>query len=299
MVLYSNLFTLSVFVPCRRKLRYSSSSSKKGGTSERDPMPSNSRHEQEDLSLRGHRSDSPPPRHLGKVSSSECNSSDELTNPLSEQEDSAYRSSTSETALAESPRPPYVPATQLPSPRQESPLATPPIRAKHAAAAARQGEGRTPPFRPRLLQEPSQTSPRPLTRSAPASASTSVSHRRTEPGGTRTPSSDVSSKSGSDQERSDGGAGEGEERGRGSERSSSGGGSGGPQGTGVTLTTYFSVDNCMTDMYRLKYHHQRPLLLSVAEPRPVGRGGGEHREVGHPNETQGASEPSRSRADLG
>lgn len=178
---------------------------------------------------------------------------------------------------------------------------TTPTRAKQSVGTTRPGDGRTPPFRPRLLQEPSQTSPRPSTRSASTSISASTSHWRSEPGGARTPSSDVSSKSGSDQERSDGGAGEGEERGRGSDRSSSssGGGSGGPQGSGVALTTYFSVDNCMTDTYRLKYHHQRPLLLSVAEPRPAVRGGEPHRDGGHPGETQAASEHGRSRADLG
>ncbi|TTH23540.1 Inactive ubiquitin carboxyl-terminal hydrolase 53 [Bagarius yarrelli] len=35
---------------------------------------------------------------------------------------------------------------------------------------------------------------------------------------------------------------------------------------GVTLTTYFTVDNCMTDAYRLKYHHHRPLVLGVTPP---------------------------------
>ncbi|KAG5286330.1 hypothetical protein AALO_G00013650 [Alosa alosa] len=126
----------------RRKLRYSSSSSKKGSTSERDPMPCNSRHEPEDLSLRGHRSDSPPPRHLGKVSSSECNSSDDLTNPLSEQEDSAYRSSTSETAPAESP-PPRPTAPGPPTPGAPPGDAPDPCQTGHRSGRHPPGSGRT------------------------------------------------------------------------------------------------------------------------------------------------------------
>lgn len=35
----------------------------------------------------------------------------------------------------------------------------------------------------------------------------------------------------------------------------------------VSLTTYFNVDNCMTETYRLKYHNQRPLVLSATVPR--------------------------------
>ncbi|XP_028832402.1 inactive ubiquitin carboxyl-terminal hydrolase 53 isoform X1 [Denticeps clupeoides] len=273
----------------RRKFRYTSSSLRKG-SSDRDLISSEPRQDQLDTSLRGHCTDSPSLRHLGKVSSSECNSSDDLTNPLSEQEDSAYRSSTSEAAPAESPQPPG--PGQLSS-REESPLATPPARSRHITT--RQGDGRMPPFKPRLLQEPCQTSPRPSNRSSTMTSS----HWRLEPPVSRTPSSDVSSKSGSDQERGDSGSTDLEEKSRGTERNTSGGGAT-PQGSGVALTTYFSVDNCMTDMYRLKYHHQRPLLLSVPEPR-AGCRGAEHREVVHSghNDSQAPTEHSRSRPDMG
>ncbi|XP_062864811.1 inactive ubiquitin carboxyl-terminal hydrolase 53 [Trichomycterus rosablanca] len=138
---------------------------------------------------------SPSSRRTQRYSSSECNSSDETSNAASEHEDSAYRSSTSETAAADSPL---------------TPLTPPPARPKHTQ---RVPEGRRElPFRPRLLQ-----------------------------------SSDT--KSGSDQERREDGPGETDE-GRARAR--------------VALTTYFTVDNCMTDAYRLKYHHQRPLVLSMA-----------------------------------
>ncbi|KAF7686996.1 hypothetical protein HF521_015389 [Silurus meridionalis] len=133
-----------------------------------------------------------------RYSSSECNSSDETSNGASEQEDSAYRSSTSETALAES---------ALTTP-------TPPTRPKHAQRVAE--ARREPPFRPRLLQ---------------------------------TPASDLKSGAGADR-RGEEAAEVEQSRGK----------------AGVALTTYFSVDNCMTDAYRLKYHHQRPLVLSMAPP---------------------------------
>ncbi|KAF5889520.1 inactive ubiquitin carboxyl-terminal hydrolase 53-like, partial [Clarias magur] len=137
---------------------------------------------------------SPNARRKQRYSSSECNSSDDTSNAASEQEDSAYRSSTSETAPAES---------SLATP-------TPPSRPKHAQRPAE--ARREPAFRPRLLQNPA-CGPEP--------------ERRDEE--TREP-----------------------EQGR--------------SKAGVALTTYFSVDNCMTDAYRLKYHHQRPLVLGMAPP---------------------------------
>ncbi|KAG7314288.1 hypothetical protein KOW79_022784 [Hemibagrus wyckioides] len=141
---------------------------------------------------------SPNVRRKARYSSSECNSSDETSNTASEQEDSAYRSSTSETAPAE---------LSLATPTQ-------PSRSKHTPRASE--ARREQPFRPRLLQ---------------------------------TSASDL--KCGSESERRDDETSETEQsRGK----------------AGVALTTYFSVDNCMTDAYRLKYHHQRPLVLSMAPP---------------------------------
>ncbi|KAB5515577.1 hypothetical protein PHYPO_G00248540 [Pangasianodon hypophthalmus] len=155
------------------------------------------------LKLQGRNSEnllkgSPNARRKQRYSSSDCNSSDETSNAASEQEDSAYRSGTSETAPAESSLAPP----------------TPPSRPKHTQRAAE--ARREPPFRPRLLQ---------------------------------TPASDL--KCGAEPERRDEETSETEQS-----RSKA----------GVALTTYFSVDNCMTDAYRLKYHHQRPLVLSMAPP---------------------------------
>ncbi|XP_066517613.1 inactive ubiquitin carboxyl-terminal hydrolase 53 isoform X2 [Hoplias malabaricus] len=251
----------------RRKQRHASCCSRKGTGSERDPAAP----EQQEPGFRT--PESPAVRRVARLSSSECNSSDETTNPPSEQEDSAYRSSTSETALPESPRPGR-------TARDESPPAT------------RPKQGRTPPFRPRLLQEPSQTSPR------------AAHHRRPDP---RQGSSDVSSKSGSDQERGDPGASELPDP-RASDRASiSGSGSASssasgsaPQGPGVALTTYFNVDNCMTDTYRLKYHHQRPLVLAMPEQRGGGRGA-DHRDAVPCIHSDGpsTSEHSKNRPETG
>ncbi|XP_016430575.1 inactive ubiquitin carboxyl-terminal hydrolase 54-like [Sinocyclocheilus rhinocerous] len=208
----------------RRKLRYSSCGARKGSNAEKDPSAGELQAEQQEVSMRWHRiPESPLLRRLDKIKSSECNSSDELTNPLSEQEDSAYRSSISEVAPHESPAPPQ--------PREEP--ATAPSMQTHSKHAQRPIEIKTPPFR--------------------------HATRRMEINGTCPSSSDASSKSGSDQER-------GEQVSCGWDKPSA-------SASGVALTTYFSVDNCMTDTYRLKYHHQRPLVLSMPEPRGAVKDG--------------------------
>ncbi|XP_029425695.1 inactive ubiquitin carboxyl-terminal hydrolase 53 isoform X2 [Nannospalax galili] len=53
----------------------------------------------------------------------------------------------------------------------------------------------------------------------------------------------------------------------------------------VSLTTYFSVDSCMTDTYRLKYH-QRPKLCSF----PEGEGSG-YCNDNSPSQTEGVEGP--------
>lgn len=233
-----------------------------------------------------HNPESPLLRRLGKISSPECNSSDELTNTLSEPEDSAYRSSNSEVAPHESPglnRSGYM------QPREESAIPTSiPTHSKHAQ---RPIEIKTPPFRPRTLQEMSQTVSRASGHAIPSSHSNPV-HRRTEVNCTCPSSSDVSSKSGSDQERGEQVSSEPEDKPCGWEKPS-------PvasQGSGVALTTYFSVDNCMTDTYRLKYHHQRPLVLSMPEPRGPVRDG---RDLVHLNRTESQSERAKTKPDSG
>ncbi|XP_055061325.2 inactive ubiquitin carboxyl-terminal hydrolase 53 isoform X1 [Misgurnus anguillicaudatus] len=271
----------------RRKVRYSSCGCRKGGNAEKDPSTNEPQAEQQEVTMRWHHNpESPLLRRLGKISSPECNSSDELTNPLSEPEDSAYRSSTSEVAPNESPglnRSSYL------QPREESAIRTSiPTHSKHAQ---RPIEIKTPPFRPRTLQEMSQTGSRTSGRSVSASHSSSL-HRRMEVNCTCPSSSDVSSKSGSDQERGEQGSSEPAERSCGWEKPSP---SMSP-GSGVALTTYFSVDNCMTDTYRLKYHHQRPLVLSLPELRVPVRDG---RDLVHLNRTESHSERAKNKPDSG
>ncbi len=264
----------------RRKLRYSSCGARKGGNAEKDPSTGELQAEQQEVSMRWHHSPESPLLHrLGKISSSEYNSSDELTNPLSEQEDSAYRSSTSEVAPHESPGPNHSYPLQ---PREESAIApSMPTYSKHAQ---RPIEIKTPPFRPRILQEPSQTASRASGRGIPSSHTTAV-HRRMEVNGT-------CPKSGSDQERGEQMFSEPEERSCGWDKPSA---SVSP-GSGVALTTYFSVDNCMTDTYRLKYHHQRPLVLSMPEPRGSVKDG---RDTGHSSRIESQSERAKNKPDPG
>lgn len=272
----------------RRKLRYSSCGARKGGNTEKDPSAGDLQAEQQEVSMRWHHSpESPLLRRLGKISSSECNSSDELTNPLSEQEDSAYRSSTSEVAPHESPGPNR---TIYPlQPREESVIA--PSMPTHSKHAQRPIEIKTPSFRPRILQEPSQTASRASGRGISSLHTTAV-HKRMEINGTCPSSSDVSSKSCSDQERGEQVSSEPEERSCGWDKPSA---SVSP-GSGVALTTYFSVDNCMTDTYRLKYHHQRPLVLSMPEPRGAVKDG---RDTGHSSRIENQSERAKTKPDSG
>ncbi|KAG5848139.1 hypothetical protein ANANG_G00095230 [Anguilla anguilla] len=258
----------------RRRFRHPHGGSDRRNGADREPPPL--------VSDRGCRTGSPTLRHQGspalqhqgKTSSSEWNSSDDLAGPFSEQEDSAYRSSNSETAPLESP-----------APRVPRPAPSPPERAPAPAAAAAAAlfqpdlapaspkhahrhvaESRSS-FRPRLLQEPSQTSPRPSPKSAPSP------HRPP----LRPPAQTVGLLGGTPpvarprrqgrprpHGRSDSSASESSDRFPSPRPSPEPPG----PGDGVALTTYFTVDNCMTDTYRLKYHHQRVAL----EPRGGDRG---------------------------
>ncbi|XP_061101103.1 inactive ubiquitin carboxyl-terminal hydrolase 53 isoform X2 [Conger conger] len=244
----------------RRRFRHPHGGSDRRNGVDRDPPAL--------VSDRGCRTGSPALQQQGKTSSSEWNSSDDLAGPFSEQEDSAYRSSNSETAPPESPAPLESPgpAPQPPCPGLASPL--PPAKYAH-----RHGAG----FRPRLLQEPSQTSPRPSHPPHPARAY-AVLHRcaghplSPDPGGRGGPAHHG---------RSDSSASES------SERFPSPRPSPDPEGPGegVALTTYFTVDNCMTDTYRLKYHHQR------VAPEP--------RDRGDPGDAPADSEHLKPRPDPG
>ncbi|XP_023685492.2 inactive ubiquitin carboxyl-terminal hydrolase 53 [Paramormyrops kingsleyae] len=208
---------------------------------------------------------SPLTQQLSKTSSSEWNSSDELTGPASEQEDSAYRSSNSEAAPPESPRPSPVPCRtfRLWPGEQSQPLcwlaSSPPLPGRRSRQQAPFPEDGRTGYRPRLLQEPSQTSPRP-----PAKTPQVHSHAAPEPVSRQqlagfTAQKSVSTATSPDQERMEIPALCRDPK--------------------VSLTTYFSVDNCMTDTYRLRYH-RRPHWKPAADPG--GRDRGDSADTSHP-----------------
>lgn len=176
----------------------------------------------------------PTPPYFTKTSSSEWNSSDDLAGPFSEQEDSSSRTDTA----------PHVPS-------RRSPHATaPPLPPKPSVMSSEN--------RRRLAQDPSPPSPHRLPRNGSALSHTSLQKWLENTSESNMLSSDTSSKSGSsDQERNDLSASEGEEKFT----------TVPPSSSPVIPTTYFSVDNCMTDTYRAKYHKKRPALYMVADSR--------------------------------
>ncbi|KAA0723813.1 Inactive ubiquitin carboxyl-terminal hydrolase 53 [Triplophysa tibetana] len=176
----------------------------------------------------------PTPPYFTKTSSSEWNSSDDLAGPFSEQEDSSSRTDTAPQG-----------------PGRKSPHATaPPLPPKPNVLTSEN--------RRRLPQDPSPPSPHRSPRKASALSHTSLQKWLENSSESNMPSSDTSSKSGSsDQERNDLSASEGEEKFTAVP----------PSGSPVFPTTYFSVDSCMTDTYRAKYHKKRPALYMVADSR--------------------------------
>lgn len=249
---------IPIILSCRRKSKYSSSTSRKAASSEREPAGSDNRQsEQQDLiNCRGHAGESTALRHITKTSSSEWNSSDDLA--LSEPEDREN------TVASEPPHItlPYHPPSnvtaeplQLNNQRQLGTTGSPHLRPTQRVPP-HPGETSPAVFRPRMLQEPFPSNPR-------LSSTSYVSpHRRPDISGLRT-FSDASSKSGSDPERSTPSSCESEERLTGCRVEQA------APAQEVSLTTYFTVDNCMTETYRLKYHNQRPLVLSATVPRTV------------------------------
>ncbi|KAM4603709.1 inactive ubiquitin carboxyl-terminal hydrolase 53 [Polymixia lowei] len=262
----------------RRKSKYNSNSCRKGATTERDPTGQSEL--QEMTNCRGHNGESPALRQIAKNSSSEWNSSDDLALSEPEDRDSAYRSSNSEAVSSDSQcsrltLPHHSSVTAEPchpsNQRQPGTIASPHLRPTQRISP-QQGETSHAVFRPRLLQEPFPPSPR---LSARATASFVSPHRKAEVLGNK-PCSDASSKSGSDPERSTPSSCESEDRLPGCR---SAGAEQAAPAQGVALTTYFNVDNCMTETYRLKYHHQRPLVLSATVPRTAVMA--EHRDASH------------------
>ncbi|CAN9510358.1 unnamed protein product [Ophioblennius macclurei] len=250
----------------RRKSKYTSSTSRKAVSSERSSAGSDNRasEQQELTNCRGHTGESTTLRHITKTSSSEWNSSDDLALSEPEDRESTYLSSNSEAVASEShcphvTLPHHPPANVTAEPlqqnnqRQLGTTGSPHLRTAQRVPA-HQGETSHAAFRPRMLQESFSSSPR------LSSASYVSPHRKPDMSGLRT-FSDASSKSGSDPERSTPSSCESEERLTGCRAEQA------APAQEVSLTTYFNVDNCMTETYRLKYHNQRPLVLSATVPR--------------------------------
>uniref|UniRef100_A0A8C7GKP2 Ubiquitin specific peptidase 53 n=1 Tax=Oncorhynchus kisutch TaxID=8019 RepID=A0A8C7GKP2_ONCKI len=187
---------------------------------------------------------SPFPPYLAKTSS-EWNSSDNLAGPFSEQEETR----------------PLVP--REPSPQLHYQNLAPPLPPKTYAHRSTDQSG----FCSYQLQEPPRTSPRNESKNGPIpSLSHPTLHRWIETPSEHKLSSDASSKSGSsDQDRNDLSASEsGEERFPSPRPGDDIDGLDSPITRGMVLpmvlpTTYFSVDNCMTDTYRTKYHQRSTL----------------------------------------
>lgn len=275
---------------CRRKSKYTSSTSRKAVSSDRDSTGSDNRQgdQQELTHCKGHGGESTAPRHITKTSSSEWNSSDDLALSESEDRESTYRSSNSKAVASDSQcshttlayHPPGNVTADTPQPNSRRQLGT--TGPSHLRPAPRitahQPETSHAAFRPRTLQEPFPSSPR------LSSASYPSPQRHPDMAGLRT-FSDASSKSGSDPERSTPSSCESEERLTGCRVEQA------APAQEVSLTTYFNVDNCMTETYRLKYHNQRPLVLSASAPRaPVTS---ERRDTSHtlPTDTHSQDVP--------
>ncbi|XP_056136575.1 inactive ubiquitin carboxyl-terminal hydrolase 53 [Lampris incognitus] len=267
----------------RRKSKYNSGNSRKVVTTERDPSTDNrtgKTQQQEMPSCRLHHEESAALKHIVKTSSSEWNSSDDLALSEPEERDSACCSSNSEAVTSDS----QCSRLALPHHSHRSMMAdtSHPLSQRQLATivphylrpsqqvSSHQGETTHTVFRPRQLQE--VQSPH---LSARAASSYASPHKRAEISGHR-PSLDGSFKSGSGPERSTLSSYDSEERPSGC-RSTGADQVVPPQE--VSLTTYFNVDNCMTETYRLKYHHQRPLVLSATVPRTAGMT--EHRDTSH------------------
>lgn len=225
----------------------------------------NRQSEQQELTnCRGHSGESTFVRHITKTSSSEWNSSDDLALSEPEDRESTYLSSNSEAVTSDSQCSNVAPPSHPPSNGTAEPLqpntqrqlgttGSPSLRSTQRTSP-HQGEASHSIFRPRMLQDSFPSSPH-------LSSTSYISpRRRPDMSGLRT-FSDASSKSGSDPERSTQSSCESEERLTGCRAEQA------APAQEVSLTTYFNVDNCMTETYRLKYHNQRPLVLSATVPR--------------------------------
>lgn len=209
---------------------------------------------------------------LAKTSSSDWNSSDDLTGPFSEQEETG-------TAARYDPfshhYPPPLPPKTFGSSHPDSP-----------------GGHSQPP------ETPAQSSPRNEPRNGSSALSHTTLRRWIETPAEHRLSSDASSKSGSsDQDRNDLSASESDERVPSPKLGHVDGAD--PPGLAerVLPTTYFSVDNCMTDTYRAKYHKRPAVFMKAEEHTSSGESDVEGRRLPLPDVQ--LPEPSRSRSESG
>ena len=194
---------------------------------------------------------SPVPLYLAKTSSSEWNSSDDLAGPSCEHEESSNTDPVS---------PPSVPPKTFDLTHPDAPGAFPPPS-----------------------ESLTQSSPRIPPRNGSSLLSHNTLRRWIETPPEHRFSSDASSKSGSsDHDRNDLSASESDER----APSPSLGHSDDTDLAGVTdvvlPTTYFSVDNCMTDTYRAKYHRRPAQLAKAEEHASSGESDAEGRRLTEP-----------------
>lgn len=215
---------------------------------------------------------SPVPPYLAKTSSSEWNSSDDLAGPFSEQEETGTVAHND--PFSHNYPPPLPPKTYGSSHRDSS------------------GVHSQPP------EVPTQSSPRNEPKNGLSPLLHTTFRRWIETPAEHRLSSDASSKSGSsDQDRNDLSASESDERvpspKPGHEDSTDS-----PGLTDMVLpTTYFSVDNCMTDTYRAKYHKKPALYMKAEDHTSSGESDVEGRRLPLPDVQP--PEPSKSRSESG
>ncbi|KAM6909292.1 inactive ubiquitin carboxyl-terminal hydrolase 53 isoform 2-T2 [Xenentodon cancila] len=208
--------------------------------------------------------------YMAKTSSSEWNSSDDLAGPFSEQEDTGTAGTDPFLHSSPSTLPPKALCSIHTDPSGIHPL---PNEVPAWSSPRNEPKNSLSPFSHTTLRRWIETP---------------VEHRL---------SSDTSSKSGSsDQDRNDLSASESDER-LPSPKPRHSDGTDSPSPADIVLpTTFFSVDSCMTDTYRAKYH-KRPVLCKKAEDHTSsGESDAEGRGL---NLTPQPLEPPRSRAESG
>ncbi|XP_036451936.1 LOW QUALITY PROTEIN: inactive ubiquitin carboxyl-terminal hydrolase 53 [Colossoma macropomum] len=207
--------------------------------------------------------DGPCSAFLNKTSSSEWNSSDDLAGPLSEQEDAFSRAD--DTA-------PFVLQHPFQSLYQSSP---PPLPPKTHILRVENRRGPIHDSAPVIPQSPPRKGATLSRRSPEKWFENSIEPNMHF-------SSDSSSKSGfSDQERNDLSTSESEEK---CPTVSKARLDSPTTGESAIPTTYFSVDSCMTDTYRAKYHKKRPALHMTTDSKS-----GEHTSSGESDHGERAS----------